>query len=62
MSRAGATTAWRRQRQTSAAAALRYTLDPYIGVKASDPAGYMALRNANTTAGAALMFLTDGTR
>jgi len=40
---------------------LRYTLDPYIGVKESDPAGYMALRNANTTAGATEMFLTDGT-
>ncbi len=41
--------------------ALRYTLDPYIGVKADDPAGYMALRNANTSGGASLMFLTDGT-
>ena len=40
---------------------LRATLDPYIGVKADDPAGYMALRNANTSAGAALMFLRDGT-
>ncbi|MGD0110119.1 MAG: hypothetical protein ABSC06_39815 [Rhodopila sp.] len=40
---------------------VRYWLDPYIGVKADDPAGYMALRNANTTAGAAEMFLTDGT-
>ena len=36
-------------------------LDPYIGVKADDPAGYMALRNANTTSGALLQFLTDGT-
>jgi hypothetical protein len=40
---------------------VRAWLDPYIGVKADDPAGYMALRNANTTAGATEMFLTDGT-
>jgi N12 class adenine-specific DNA methylase len=40
---------------------VRYWVDPYIGVKADDPAGYMALRNANTTAGATEMFLTDGT-
>lgn len=36
-------------------------LDPYIGVKADDPAGYMALRNANTTSGALIQFMTDGT-
>jgi hypothetical protein len=40
---------------------IRSWLDPYIGIKADDPAGYMALRNANTTAGATEMFLTDGT-
>ena len=36
-------------------------LDPYIGVKADDPTGYVALRNANTSSGALLMFMTDGT-
>ncbi len=36
-------------------------LDPYIGVKADDPAGYMALRNANTSSGALLQFMSDGT-
>lgn len=37
------------------------TLDPYIGIKASDPAGYMALRNANTTSGALEVFKEFGT-
>jgi hypothetical protein len=40
---------------------IQQVLDPYIGVKADDPAGYMALRNANSTSGALLRFMTDGT-
>lgn len=40
---------------------IRAVVDPYIGVKRDDPEGYVALRNANTTAHATEMFLTDGT-
>ncbi len=40
---------------------IQAVLDPYIAVKADDPAGYIALRNANTSSGALLRFMTDGT-
>jgi hypothetical protein len=40
---------------------IQAVVDPYIGIKADDPTGYMALRNANTTSGALLRFMTDGT-
>lgn len=41
--------------------AIANVFDQYIGVKADDPAGYMALRNANSSAGATLRFINDGT-
>jgi hypothetical protein len=40
---------------------IRETLDPYIGVKANDPDGYMALRLANSSGAAAEIFKTEGT-
>ncbi|HEY6981218.1 LPD1 domain-containing protein [Reyranella sp.] len=40
---------------------LRETLDPYIGVKADDPEGYMALRLANSSNGAIEQFMKVGT-
>jgi hypothetical protein len=40
---------------------VRETLDAYIGLKASDPAGYMAARLANSVAGAQEVFRLYGT-
>ncbi len=40
---------------------VRGALDPYIGIKANDPAGYLASRLANSSAGAVRFFREGGT-
>lgn len=52
---------WQEFKKNLGTKIIRATLDPYVGVKDSDPLGYMALRNFNTTGGALESLLTNGT-